>query len=129
MGQFVFSREKKFTFTEMTPPQIVKQLDSFIITRKNFGPLVYVEPLTPRFFDFNATTYKDKPNQIFVNAKKKLDKYTLTGTLVHEICHLAGFNHGTGRLTNYFQGREPKLSSVPIAMAADAVAWAKEWRG
>lgn len=80
------------------------------------------KPFNP-FTSAIATTYKDRPGLIYINIRKLSSRNVsdYVATLVHETLHVIGYGHGS----NSGQGKEPKLSSVPIAVASIA----KEWVG
>jgi hypothetical protein len=110
---------KSFTFTNLDPEYVFNLIAS---SHTHFK--VQVVPWKPRwrFTSAIATTFASIPNVIHINVYKvnSRSKEAYVATLVHEALHVMGFNHGS----NSGQGREPKLSSVPIKVAAIAKAWA-----
>lgn len=116
-----------FTFTDLSPEQIAVRLADHADTLLRTQKYVDVRPWRPNnpWSKAIATTFSHIPNVVFINTRKSFATPNYVGTLVHEFCHIAGFGHGEGRFSNYNQGSEPKLSSVPIWMAGAATRWAK----
>jgi hypothetical protein len=109
---------KPYTFTVKSPEQVAMDI-------KNRHTAFEVRVVAWRPFNpwtsAIATTYTSDPTTIHINVRKIAGRDTsdYVATLVHEALHLMGYGHGDNRN----QHREPKLSSVPIAVAQ----MAKEW--
>lgn len=119
---------KKLTYTEKTHMEVVNQIEAQVLLRRSYGPPIYIEGIIPKnpWSSMNATTFEDKPGKIFFNMRKKIDSVKAFLTILHEVAHIAGFNHGTDRFKNFRQSSEPKLSSVPVQMAKVGEIWVRK---
>lgn len=127
-GLQVIHEKKSFSYCNHTPKAIIRQLTATLDMYANFNKSILVNPLVPKYRGTSmvATTFSNKPDEIFFNALKVntdfIRRYARR-TFIHEFCHIAGFNHGTGRMANYFQGSEKKRNSVPIWLADRGDVW------
>lgn len=70
-----------------------------------------------------AIAYRDSFGIHFnVYKIKKLETVSMTGTLLHELSHDEGFNHGTGWFANY-KTKEKCLYSVPYFISENISKW------
>lgn len=99
------------------------------------GEQVYTELLTPPPWPIPVYTYR--PKNPFTKAIayrdalgihfnvykiKSLDTVSMTGTLLHELSHDEGFNHGTGWFANYKTDEKVKYS-VPYFLSENVSKW------
>jgi len=112
----------QYTFTNLTPEYVFNLIAS---SHMNFE--VRVVPWKPkwRFTSAIATTFASMPNVVHINVYKVKSRSVsdYVATCVHESLHVMGFEHGS----NSGQGKEPKLSSVPIRVAKIAKDWAEQY--
>jgi hypothetical protein len=109
-----------FTFLDpsITPRDLIIMIESEYQRRVQNGRFITIGIIRPKwaYTSMRSTTFKDKPDAMFFNARRKWERESdkpTTVTILHETLHVFGFGHGN----NFNQDKEPKLSSVPIKLA------------
>jgi hypothetical protein len=113
-GLHVILGKDKFTYTEDSPEMVFNHLASLA----HSDVVITVLPWKPfnRWTSAIATTFKNKPNEIYVNVRK-IDQRSVrdyVNTMSHEFCHTpGGYGHG---------GNSPagKSDSVPYWVGSQA---------
>lgn len=84
------------------------------------APVYFYKPFNPWT---KAIGYSDG-KAIHLNSRvfSNLSRVDVIGLLLHEYCHIAGFNHGTGRTRNY-KTEDKCLYSVPYFVSENVGKW------
>lgn len=103
------SEARSFTYTELTDRSVAIMLDTFI-NRSNAE--IAIRTYRPWYRWSSAIGYTEGSNVLYLN-EYKISKFLVAdyaGNIGHEICHLAGFGHGSNKIT------ASKKLSVPYAI-------------
>lgn len=101
---------KFFTYTDETCEEVANKIKDFVLKDKIVSPVISVFGFKPFFRWSKVVGYTTKgTSKIYVNLRKipVMTEQEIAGNLLHEICHLAGYEHGN----NYFTDK--KKYSVP----------------
>jgi hypothetical protein len=103
---------RDFLYTEQKNFQVVASIEEAMLSDME----ITIRPWFPfnRFTSAIATTFADKPNQIFINMRKAgaFNHLDYANTLAHEFSHLVGHSHGSNHFTS------DKIYSIPYALGA-----------
>lgn len=115
----VILSQSKFTYTDKTPEQVFNHIAS-----NHHEMNATVRPWKPfnRWTSAIATTFKNKPGEIYINVRKINQRSVAdyVATLVHEALHLAPLGYGHG--SNSPSGKE---NSVNYWVDKKAEEWAR----
>jgi len=121
-GLHEVAKVKNYTYTNLSPHEVFN-----FIEKNKSKYIVEVLPWTPKwvFTSAIATTFSNQPGKVYLNVFRlnSRSKADWSATLIHEAMHVMGFGHGN----NYWQHKEPKLSSVPIQVARIAKDWIEKY--
>ena len=79
----------------------------------------------PKYRWSKALAYTDGVD-VYLNEHKLLrSKANLYGSIAHEVCHLAGFKHGSNCIRWYCNGKA-KMRSVPYSIGREFKRWLEE---
>jgi hypothetical protein len=116
-----FIEDKTFTYV----PIFTLGMEVYSTLMEATENRIRIKTYKPRYKWSKALAYTDGVD-VYLNQYKILrSKPSLYGSIAHELCHIAGFKHGSNCIAWYCNGRR-KLKSVPYTIGREFKRWLEE---
>ena len=99
-----------FTYTTDRRDRVYLKLSNYL--HENGLPKIHI--VFPSRRHRKMVAYTDETGDIYINGRRNWTVSSLTGAIMHELCHIVGYGHGGNWIT--FWNKRKKYASVPYAV-------------